>query len=183
MSDQDFPRGAAGNVRAQEGASEWTTKAAKDALSRASAFAEEAGGGKVKQAASDTAETITGEVKEILNRQVGGGADMLGNVARSVRRAAEDIERNSPQIADLARTLATRVDGYAHRPARSVGRADLAARRGPHTAAAGGGFRVGSTARAFLRYKIVKSSPSVPAPPIQPSLSYRSGGGGISYGA
>ncbi|MGA6963149.1 MAG: hypothetical protein WBZ51_05885, partial [Xanthobacteraceae bacterium] len=110
MSNQDFQRGATGSERAQEGASEWTTKAAKDALSRASAFAEEAGG-KVKQAASDTAETLTGEVKEILNRQVGGGADMLGNVARSVRRAAEDIERDSPQIADLARTLATRVDG------------------------------------------------------------------------
>ena len=78
-----------------------------------SAFAEDAGG-KVKQAASDTAATLTGEVKEILNRQVGGGADMLGNVARSVRRAAEDIERDPPQIADLARTLATRVDGYAH---------------------------------------------------------------------
>ena len=80
MSNQDFPRGAAGNVRPHEGASEWTTKAAKDALSRASAFAEDAGG-KVKQAASDTAATLTGEVKEILNRQVGGGADMLGNVA------------------------------------------------------------------------------------------------------
>jgi hypothetical protein len=113
MSNQDFPRGAAGSPPAHEGASEWTTKAAKDALSRASSFAEDAGG-KVKQAASDTAATLTGEVKEILNRQVGGGADMLGNVARSVRRAAEDIERDSPQIADLARTLATRVDGYAH---------------------------------------------------------------------
>ena len=64
MSNQDFPRGAAGNVRTQEGASEWTTKAAKDALSRASSFAEDAGG-KVKQVASDTAETLTGEVKEI----------------------------------------------------------------------------------------------------------------------
>ena len=128
MSNQDFPRGAAGSVRAHEGASEWTTKAAKDALSRASAFAEDAGG-KVKQAASDTAATLTGEVKEILNRQVGGGADMLGNVARSVRRAAEDIERDSPQIADLARTLADH--------------------QGLHTAAAGGGFRVGSTRGLF----------------------------------
>ena len=54
MSNQDFQRGATGNARAHEGASEWTTKAAKDALSRASAFAEEAGG-KVKQVASDTA--------------------------------------------------------------------------------------------------------------------------------
>ena len=174
-----IPRGAAGSARAQEGASEWTTKAAKDALSRASAFAEDAGG-KVKQAASDTAATLTGEVKEILNRQVGGGADMLGNVARSVRRAAEDIERDSPQIADLARTLATRVDGYAHDL--RISRSSRFGRPPTHTAAAGGGFWVGST-RGLFALQIVKSSPSVPAPPIQPSHSYRPGEGGISYGS
>lgn len=181
MSNQDFQRGATGSARAQEGASEWTTKAAKDALSRASAFAEEAGG-KVKQAASDTAETLTGEVKEILNRQVGGGADMLGSVARSVRRAAEDIERDSPQIADLARTLATRVDGYAHdlrdQSVEQIWQTTKDfTRRQPAVV-----FGLAALA-GFFALRIVKSSPSVPAPPIQPSHSYRSGGGGISYGA
>jgi hypothetical protein len=182
MSNQDFQRGAAGNVRPHEGASEWTTKAAKDALSRASSLAEDAGG-KVKQAASDTAATLTGEVKEILNRQVGGGADMLGNVARSVRRAAEDIERDSPQIADLARTLATRVDGYA-RDLRDQSVEQIwqttkdFTRRQPAVV-----FGLAALA-GFFALRIVKSSPSVPAPPIQPShSSYRSGGGGISYGS
>ena len=178
MSNQDFQRGATGSARAQEGASEWTTKAAKDALSRASAFAEEAGG-KVKQAASDTAETLTGEVKEILNRQVGGGADMLGNVARSVRRAAEDIERDSPQIADLARTLATRVDGYAHdlrdQSVEQIWQTTKDfTRRQPAVV-----FGWAALAGIFA-LRLAKSRPSVPAPPIQP---YRSGGGGISYGS
>jgi hypothetical protein len=36
----------------------------------------------------------------------------------------------------------------------------------------------------FFALRIVKSSPSIPAPPMQPShSSYRSGGGGISYGS
>jgi ABC-type transporter Mla subunit MlaD len=180
MSNQDFPRRAAGSPTAHEGASEWTTKAAKDALSRASSFAEDAGG-KVKQAASDTA-TLTGEVKDILNRQVGGGADMLGNVARSVRRAAEHIERDSPQIADLARTLAMRVDGYAHdlrdQSVEQIWQTTKDfTRRQPAVV-----FGLAALA-GFFALRILKSSPSVPAPPIQPSHSYRSGGGGISYGS
>src|ERR1700730_9769351 len=180
MSNQDVPGGPAGSPPAHEGASEWTTKAAKDALSRASSFAEDAGG-KVKQAASDTA-TLTGEVKDILNRQVGGGADMLGNVARSVRRAAEHIERDSPQIADLARTLAMRVDGYAHdlrdQSVEQIWQTTKDfTRRQPAVV-----FGLAALA-GFFALRIVKSSPSVPAPPIQPSHSYRSGGGGISYGS
>ena len=114
MSNQDFPRGAAGNVRPHEGASEWTTKAAKDALSRASAFAEDAGG-KVKQVASDTASTLTGEVKEILNRQVGGGAGIPGDpgmaaAPQAVRRQARGIRRvaAAPQGRDRGRRYRAR---------------------------------------------------------------------------
>src|SRR5436190_1480123 len=112
MSNQDFTRRPTGSAGAHESVSERTAKAAKDAISSASALAEEATG-KVKQAASDTAATVTSEVKQMLNRQVGGGADTLGQVARSVRRAADDLERDCPQIAGLARGLASQVDGYA----------------------------------------------------------------------
>src|SRR3984893_6565215 len=140
------------------------------------------GSARAHEGASDTAETLTGEVKEILNRQVGGGADILGNVARSVRRAAEHIERDSPQIADLARTLAMRVDGYAHdlrdQSVEQIWQTTKDfTRRQPAVV-----FGLAALA-GFFALRIVKSSPSVPAPPIQPSHSYRSGGGGISYGS
>src|SRR5215470_13784475 len=105
-------RSSTQSIQGGGSASERASKTAKDAMSTASAFAEDATG-KVKQAASDTAETLTGEVKELLNRQVGGGADMLGHVARSARRAAADLEHDSPQVAGLARSLASQVDRYA----------------------------------------------------------------------
>jgi len=178
MSNQDFLR--EGNAGTQ-GASEWTTRAAKDALSAASSFAEEAGE-KVKQAASDTAATLTGEVKEVLNRQVGAGAETLGNVARSVRRAAEDLERESPQIAGLARTLASRVDEYAgglrDQSVEQIWRtaADFT-RRQP-------ALVFGLTALAgFFALRIVKSSASIPAPSIAPAQPNNSGRGGMSYGS
>jgi hypothetical protein len=181
MSNQDFPRGAAGNARAHEGVSERTAKAAKDALSSASSFAGEAAG-KVKQAASETAAGVTGEVKELLNRQVDGGADTLGQVARSVRRAADDLERESPQIAGLARALASRVDGYAddlrHQSVDQLWQAaaDLT-RRQPALV-----FGLAALA-GFFALRAVKSSPSLSAPSIQPSHSYNPSRESVSYGA
>ena len=64
-----------------------TTETSNDVISSASSLAEEAAG-KVKQVASETTATISGEVKNLLNRQVGGGAEMLGLVARSAKHAA-----------------------------------------------------------------------------------------------
>jgi uncharacterized protein YjbJ (UPF0337 family) len=173
MSNQDFHRSSTESTRTGGSASEWTSKTAKDAMSTASAFAEEATG-KVKQAASDTAETLTGEVKELLNRQVGGGADMLCHVARSARRAAEDLKHDSPQIAGLARGLASQVDRYADGLRdQSIDEiwksaADFT-RRQPALV-----FGLAALA-GFLALRTVKSSPSISAPSIQPSHSYDPG--------
>jgi hypothetical protein len=147
--------------------SEWVSKTAKDAMSTASSFAEEATG-KAKQAASDTAETLTGEVKELLNRQVGGGADMLCYVARSTRRAAEDLEHDSPQIAGLARSLASQMDRYADGlKDQSIDHmwqsAAEFARRQPALV-----FGLAALA-GFFALRTVKSSPPISAPSIQPS--------------
>jgi hypothetical protein len=171
MSNQDFTRGAARNPRAPE--ADRSAKSVKDALSTASSFAEETAG-KVKQAASDTAETLTGEVKDLLNRQVGSGSDMLGCVARSARRAAEDLERDAPQIAGLVRTLASRVDGYAQGlQDQSVDQLWRSAsdytRRQPALV-----FGLAAIA-GFFALRTLKSTPSIPAPSIQPSRSYGSG--------
>jgi len=180
MSNQDFHRSSTESTRAGGSASEWTSKTAKDAMSTASAFAEEAAG-KAKQAASDTAETLTGEVKELLNRQVGGGADMLCHVSRSARRAAEDLEHDSPQIAGLARGLASQVDRYADGLRdqsideiwRSV--ADFT-RRQPALV-----FGLAALA-GFVALRTVKSNPSISAPSIQPSHPYEPGRGRATHG-
>jgi hypothetical protein len=176
MSNQDFPRAGAGHTRTNEAVSGRAVQAAKETLSTASSFAEETAG-KVKQAASDTVGSLSNDVRDMLNRQVGGGADKLTQVARSVRRAADDLERESPQIAGLARTLATRVDGYADELRdQSVDQiwqsaADFT-RRQPALV-----FGLAALAGFFV-LRTIKSGPSVTAPSIQPSHSYASSQGG-----
>jgi len=173
-------RSSTQSIQGGGSASERASKTAKDAMSTASAFAEDATG-KVKQAASDTAETLTGEVKELLNRQVGGGADMLGHVARSARRAAADLEHDSPQVAGLARSLASQVDRYADglrdQSIDEIWRTAADFTRRQPALVFGLAALVG-----FFALRTVKSSPSVSAPPIQPSHQYDPGRGGTAHG-
>ena len=180
MSNQDFRHSSTGSTPAGGSASESMSKTAKEAMSAASSRAGEAAG-KVKQAASDTADTVTGEVKELLNRQVGGGADMLCHVARSARHAAADLEHDSPQIAGLARSLASQVDRYADglrdQSIDEIWRtATDFTRRQPALV-----FALAALA-GFFALRTVKSSPSVSAPPLQPSHQYHPGRGGAAHG-
>jgi hypothetical protein len=180
MSNKDFERSSNEGRRAGGSATEWTSKTAKDATSTASAFAEETTG-KVKQAASETAETLTGEVKELLNRQVGGGADMLCHMARSARRAADDLEHDSPQVAGLARSLASQVhryaDGLRDQSIDEIWRtAAEFTRRQPALV-----FGLAALA-GFFALRTVKSNPSISAPPIQPSHPHEPGLGGTAHG-
>lgn len=160
----DSTRGAA---RDREGVSEW--RSTKDASAKASALAGDATD-QVKQAASDAAETVTGEIRELLNRQLTGGADTLGGFARSVKRAADDLEGDSPQIAGVVRTFASRVDGYADGLRdQSVDElwnsaADFT-RRQPALV-----FGLAALAGFFV-LRTVKSTPTVSSPPIQPYSS------------
>jgi hypothetical protein len=174
MTNQDFHRSSTESTGTGGSASEWTSKTAKDAMSKASSFAEEATG-KVKQAASETAETLTGEMKQLLNRQVRGGADMLGYVARSARRAAEDLEHDSPQMAGLARGLASQVDHYAEglrdQSIDEIWRSAADFTRRQPALVFGLAALVG-----FVALRTVKSSPSISAPSIQP------GRGRATYG-
>jgi hypothetical protein len=68
---------------------------------------------KVKQSASDATSSVAHQVKDLLNGQVESGADMVGHFATSAKRAAEDLERNAPQLAGVVRGVADRIEGFA----------------------------------------------------------------------
>jgi len=167
MSKKTFTREAPENTRTPDRIFDQTAEAAKGALSSATAMAEDTAE-KVRQVATDTAATLTGEVKGLLNRQVSGGADMLGCVAQSAKRAAEDLDRDSPRIAGLFHTAAAQVERYADGLRdQSVDElwqsgADFT-RRQPALVF---GF---AALAGFFALRTLKSSPSISAPPIQPS--------------
>jgi ElaB/YqjD/DUF883 family membrane-anchored ribosome-binding protein len=124
---------------------------------------------KAKQAASDTAETVTEQIKQLLDRQVGNGADMVGHVAGAVKRAAQELDRESPQLAGFVRAAADRMDGYAHglhdQSAEELMRAasDFT-RRQPATV-----FGLAALAGFFAMRTFKSATPMVPSPPTQPS--------------
>jgi hypothetical protein len=62
---------------------------------------------------SEAASTISGQVKSLLDDKVNDGADMVGHVARSAHTAAEELDKNAPQLAELVRGVADRMDSYA----------------------------------------------------------------------
>jgi ABC-type transporter Mla subunit MlaD len=173
MNNQHLRSSSTESTRVGESSPERTNKTAKKAVSSASSIVEETAG-KVKEAAMDATETLTGEVKAVLNRQVGGGADILGYVARSARRAADDMQSEAPQVAGLARSLASHVGRYADSLRdQSIDEIWQSAsdftRRQPALV-----FGLAALA-GFFALRTVKSSPSVSAPSIQPSHPYGSG--------
>ena len=58
------------------------------------------------------ATTVTSQVQDALDQQVVRGARKITNVARSARRAADELETDAPQIAGLVRGVADRVEEY-----------------------------------------------------------------------
>jgi uncharacterized membrane protein YdfJ with MMPL/SSD domain len=68
---------------------------------------------KVSQAASRAATAATDDVKTVLNRQVGNSADVMGQLATSTKRTADELEQAAPFVAGMVRTLADKMDGYA----------------------------------------------------------------------
>ena len=106
MSNQSFDREAGMEKSgARKGTSDTT-------LSKASSAASEAVG-KAKQVASETASSITEQVKGLLDEQVGSGANVVGHIADSAKLAAADLKRNAPQLASLLQGVAQRLEDYA----------------------------------------------------------------------
>jgi len=64
------------------------------------------------EAASESAATISRQFTQVLDEQLADGADIMNQVASSVRLAADDLDDNVPQVAGVVRTLADKVDSY-----------------------------------------------------------------------
>jgi hypothetical protein len=166
MSNQDFGRDP--SSRSTEGLGQRTSKAASDAFSAASAIAGDTAA-KAKQAASDTAATVTGQIKHLLDEKVGGGADLVGHFAGAVKRAAQELDRDAPQLAGLVRIAGDRIDGYADglrdQSAEQLMRSASDFTRGQPALVFGLAALAG-----FFTMRTLKSTPSpVASPPIQPS--------------
>jgi ElaB/YqjD/DUF883 family membrane-anchored ribosome-binding protein len=175
MSNQDFGRPSSAATRAEEGLGQRASKAASEAFTSAKSAAGDAAS-KAKQAASEAAATVTGQVKTLLDNQVSGGADIVGHMAGAVKKAAQELDRNVPQLAGLVRTAADRMDGYAgDLRDQSVDQLIRAAsdftRRQPAMV-----FGLAALAGFFV-LRTLKSTPSsVASPPIQPTHDTSSGG-------
>src|SRR4029077_8475142 len=102
MSTQNYQTGRTARSTEQRDAKEESSasRLAKSAMDGA------------QRVGSETAATITGQVKALLDEKVGDGADVVGHLASSVHTAAEDLDQNSPQLASLVRGVADRLDGY-----------------------------------------------------------------------
>jgi hypothetical protein len=85
---------------------------ASDTYIMAADFGRSAADG-AKQAASDAASSVRGEMRRMLDRQVDNGAAYLGHAASSIRTAAGDLSRTAPPLAGLADTVADKLDSYA----------------------------------------------------------------------
>jgi hypothetical protein len=112
MNNQKTERESAAKMRDDNRAEKDSGATVSGAFSKASDMAQQAAD-TAKQAVSQGASTVSNQVKEMLDRQVGSGAEVIGQLASSTKRAAEDLDESAPLVAGVVRTVADRIDGYA----------------------------------------------------------------------
>jgi hypothetical protein len=145
--NQSTASGVAQDMRAKAG----------EAISKVTDAAQQAGS-QAKDAAASLASDASQKAKGFLNMQVSSGSDLAGHVAQSVRCAADDLDRNAPQLASLARGAAERVEQFS-RDIRGQTVEDLVrtasefTRRQPALV-----FGLASLT-GFLAFRVLKSSP------------------------
>jgi ElaB/YqjD/DUF883 family membrane-anchored ribosome-binding protein len=130
---------------------------AGEAVSKLADVAQQAGS-QAKQTASSLASDANQKAKGYLNQQVASGADLVGHVADSARSAADNLDQNAPQLADLVRGAAKKVEEFS-RDLRGQTIEDLVrtasdfTRRQPAVV-----FGFASLA-GFLLFRVLKSNP------------------------
>jgi ElaB/YqjD/DUF883 family membrane-anchored ribosome-binding protein len=156
-----------------DSAHEARNKEFREAFYRATDKAQDASE-KARRAAENAASTMSDHVMEILNDQLGVGAESVSRFASSMRLAANDLARESPVLAGLVRGFAQNVDGYVGRLedqtiqqlARSA--SDFARRQPALT------FGLAAVA-GFFALRTFKNAQRGSSPPIQPKQYYPGG--------
>ena len=69
-------------------------------------------GSQAKETATSLASEAGDKAKGLLQHQVEAGADFAGDVAQSVRAAADSLDQNAPQLAGLVRGVAQQVQEF-----------------------------------------------------------------------
>jgi hypothetical protein len=173
MSNQDFGHGSSTTFQSDGGENSQTSNgnqgSREEAFSRASEMAREAAE-QAKRAAAQTASTVTQNVKELLDKQIGTGATVARHFASSVRSAADDVAKDSPMMAGFVRSFADAVDGYAkglgERTAdQLLGTASDFTKREPALV-----FGIAAVA-GFVAFRTFKTAQPVASPPMQPGQS------------
>lgn len=142
--------------------------AANDAYEKAAEFTGDAAG-KVRQAAGEAAANTTSQLKDLLDNQVGTGAAMLGDLAHSVHRAADDLDRSSPLVGGLFRNVAERMSGYADELEGQTSDELLRAAKNLTQRQPALVFGLAALAGFFV-FRAMKNAPSaIKAPSIQPA--------------
>src|SRR5271167_1326002 len=84
---------------------------AGDAMSRISDVAKDVAD-EAKRSATTLASEASEKVKTFMGQQVDVGAGLVGHVAASARVAADDLDRNAPQLAGLVRDVSRRMEQF-----------------------------------------------------------------------
>jgi hypothetical protein len=148
-------------------------RATAEPVSRASTYPKDAVE-QVKAAASDAAATVTSQMKGLLDGQLGNGADVLGKLANSAQRAADDLDRDAPQIAGLVRTFANQMNGYAG-DLRDQSLDDLMKTAGDFTRRQPAVVFGLAALAGFFALRVLKSGGPVRSPSLQPEQSHGNG--------
>ena len=179
---------------------------AAETVSRVGEAARQAGA-QAQDAASSVASRANKQAKKLADRQLGMGAETIDHLAEAVRAAANRLDRDEPQIAQVARSAADRIEDFSE-TIRGQSAEDLwhasadFARRHPAAlfgATAGLGFVLfrllrpsvirgfgdGSAQRDFDWEEAGEHRPASyhPVGGGQPSMRDRHPGGGETYGA
>jgi ElaB/YqjD/DUF883 family membrane-anchored ribosome-binding protein len=83
----------------------------EDAMSKMGDMAKQATD-EAKRSAATLASEANDKVKTLLGQQKGAGADLVGHVAASARVAADDLDRNAPQLAGLIRDASRSMERF-----------------------------------------------------------------------
>jgi ElaB/YqjD/DUF883 family membrane-anchored ribosome-binding protein len=108
MSDSTSTRSGATTASS---AAETIRSGAADAMAKISDVAQQAMG-EAKKSASTLASAATERAKDAVEERIAGGADLLGQVAASVRVAARELDPTAPQLAGFVREAAERIDDF-----------------------------------------------------------------------